>query len=294
MKINKPWLLAGAAGLALALGLYVFSGFLTGPRLPPDWRWDSDFVGIATSPDPRTGTFPRRDTPSRYERRVAVTATARDGTALRVRDAYMVRDPATQRKIYEYIYEADVDPQTGINLNPESGGDYFVFPRNVQPRTYTLRNAYLKGIPAAFQREEEVEGLRTYVFSYKGRGEYTESYAGTADYPGVAVAPGREIRCKDDQFAFRVWVEPVTGEIVKVAESCFSGDYVHDKKSGRALEPVLIWSGDTVGQDVIRRAARIQDERSRILLFTRYLPLALLLLGLGCIAAGLGLRTRRR
>ena len=51
---------------------------------------------------------------------------------------------------------------------------------------------------------------------------------------------------------YSVWVEPVTGEIMKVRESCSSGDYLYDKNSGRAIEPVLIWSGDTVGQNVAR------------------------------------------
>lgn len=191
MKIKTPWLLAGAACLALALVLYSFSGFLTGPRLPPDWRWESDFVGIATSPDPKTKTFPKRDTPSIYERHVAVVRPAHDGKAVRVRDAYVTRDPATRLKTYEYIYEADVDPQTGVNLNAESHGDWFVFPRNVQPRMYSLRNTYLKGIPAQYQRAEEVEGVPTYVFSYKGSGEYTEFYPGTRIIPGLRSHPAR-------------------------------------------------------------------------------------------------------
>jgi predicted signal transduction protein with EAL and GGDEF domain len=122
MKIKTPWLLASAACLALALVLYIFSGFLTGPRLPPDWRWESDFVGVATNPDPKTKTFPKRDTPSLYERRVAVVGTARDGKAVRVRDAYVVHDPATRQKTYEYIesYAGTADyPGIAESLNRE-------------------------------------------------------------------------------------------------------------------------------------------------------------------------------
>ena len=71
--------------------------------------------------------FPKRDTPSLYERRVAVVGTAHDGKAVRVRDAYVVHDLATRQETYEYIYQAEVDPHTGVNLNVESRGDLVRF-----------------------------------------------------------------------------------------------------------------------------------------------------------------------
>lgn len=294
IKIRNPWLLTGAACLALAPVLYLASGYLAGPRLPADWRWESDFVGIGTNADPATKAFPKRDTPALYERRLAVVGTPQDGKTVRMRDSYVTRNPATGDKIYEYIYEADVDPHTGANLNAESRGDAFVFPRHVQKRPYSLRHSYLKGIPVQYRGEEELEGMSTYVFAYEGRGEYTESYAGTAEFPGVSVAPGQEIRCAEDQFQFSVWVEPVTGEALKVQESCTSGDFIYDKNTGRAIEPIMLWSGESVGQDVIKRVAGIQQERFRILLYTRYLPLATLLLGLACLTAAWRTQARGR
>lgn len=110
------------------------------------------------------------------------------------------------------MYRAQVDPQTGAHLQKEYLGDYYIFPRFVEKKTYKFRNNYVKGVPLEFKREEEVAGVQTYLFAYQGYGEYTESYAGTDEYPGIKIPPGQEIRCDDDQFSFKAWVEPVTGE----------------------------------------------------------------------------------
>jgi hypothetical protein len=257
-------------------------------RLPPGWSWTSVFVGFMTYADPQTGQLPARDVTTIYERRMAISSEADRPRAVSLEDVFVGWDPKTRQKVWEYITHAVVDPATGAHLQEEYAGDIYVFPRMVEKRVYRFRNNYVKGVPLAFQREEEVEGVLTYLFAYKGRGEYTESYAGTADYPGVRVAPGQEIKCADDQFVFKAWVEPVTGELLKLEESCYSGDYVYDIATGEQLAAIERWAGITGGDDVVRRADHIRRERTKYLLAARYFPAALLLAGLvccGCAAA---------
>jgi hypothetical protein len=132
-----------------------------------------------------------------------------------------------------------------------------------------------------------------FLFTYRGRGEYTESYSGTAEYEGTKVPPGHEIKCADDQFEFFLWAEPITGETVKIKESCHSGDYVYEVATGRAVEPVLRWAAETAGIDVVRRAEAIRDRIIEVRL-ARYMPLALAGLGLLCAAfTVLRFRSRR-
>jgi hypothetical protein len=203
-----------------------------------------------------------------------------------------VLEPRTGDIVWEYVAEFEVDPATGRHVKPEYRNQYIVLPANLKPETYSLRTNYVEGIPLKFLRRDRIEGLEVFLFAYKGRGEYTESYAGTEEYEGIKLPPGHEIKCADDQFEFLLWAEPTTGETVKIKESCHSGDYVYDIVTGRSVEPVVRWAAETAGQDVVQRSEAI---RARIteLAVARYLPLALAGLGLLCAAAVLRIRSRR-
>ena len=209
------------------IGLAAVWRFGVAPRLtqrvPPGWSWSSNFIGTTSYADPQTGELPEKATVATYERRMYLASEAGRPRAVTVEDSYITFDPKTRQKLWEYNYRAEVDPQTGAHVRPEYQGEVYVFPRNVEKTTYKFRNNYIKGVPLSFQREEEVEGVNTYLFAYKGRGEYTESYAGTKDFPGYKAEPGQELRCANDQFTVKVWVEPVTGEILKFDERCPSG-----------------------------------------------------------------------
>lgn len=289
--MRSRWLLALGLCLLAAAGLCY--GLLV-PRLcqriPPGWKWEARFVGSTSYPDEKTGQFPEKDSLSIYERSIEVVDDSLRPAAVVLEDRYTIYERATRKVIWEYIVRETVDPQTGAYPQPEYQGDVALFPRNTQQQIYSLRFNYLKGVPMRFEEEERVEGLDTYVFAYKGRGEYTESYAGTPAYPGVKVEPGQEIKCADDQFSIRVWVEPVTGEIVQMHERAPSGDWIYDIASGARIAPVLRWGGSTAGDDVVRRAEWIAAERTRLLWWCNYLPA--LLGGTGLLCALLALRRR--
>jgi len=262
-------------------------------RIPPGWSWSAHFTSESISADPQTGTFPSEMAVSLANRSIGISSEERRPASVAVTESYVLTDPATDELVWRYDTTAEVDPMTGRRIEPEFAQDYALFPRNVEKRTYNLRSNYLEGVPLAFEREEEVAGLATYLFSYRGRGEYTESYAGTADYPGVAVEPTQEIACADDQFVYRAWVEPLTGEVVKVEDSCRSGDWIFDIATRTPVAPLMRWANETLGDDVIRRADVIREERLKLLLVSRIVPLALLLAGIAGIAWALAGRKAR-
>lgn len=283
-------------GLALIAGAGVWRVWYSGrvdERLPSGARWSVEFVGATALPDPETGAFPPRDTAMIYTRSIRIVDESRRPREVTVEDAYRIADPVTGAPSWEYISLERVDPATGERLEPEYRGQCAVFPRWVERRDFVLSANYMKAVPVRYTGEEDVEHLRTYVFSYRGPAEYTESYAGSPSYPGVPVEPGQEIRCADDQYALRLWVEPVTGEIVKLQESCAPGDFIVDRATGARIAPVLRWSGQTAGDDVEARAASIAAERSRILWLRRYGPLTAALAGIGFLALSFVPRRQR-
>ena len=257
-------------------------------RLAPGWNASSDYVGTMTYADPRSGRLPDRDPVSKYERSQRVSPDSGRPGSMVLEDRLLIRDIETGKTTWEYTTWNVVDPGTGGLQAGAYRGDIAVFPRNVQRTRYRLRANYVKGLPLNFERVESLDGLPTYVFAYRGRGEYTESYAGSGEYPGITPPPGDEIRCADDQFYYRVWVEPITGEQVKLEEGCLSGDYYYNVATGHRAGAVARWNGVTAGDALIERIAEVRSLRSQYLWFTRYVPGALV--GLGVALLGFGLR----
>jgi len=271
--------------LAVVWKFWLCPGLLQ--RIPAGWQWQANFIGIQAVPEKAGGQFFTKESTSIYLRKAAVVADRQRPASVLIEDRFTILNPADKKVVWEYVYQADVASRTGRHLKPEWQDDYYLFPRFIEKKSYRLRNNYLRGVPLAYQKEEMVEGLTTYLFAYKGRGEYTQSYAGSTEYPGIRVEPGQEISCADDQFLFKVWVEPVPGEIIKLQESCLSGDYIHDIGTGKPLAPVLRWSGMTAGDDVAHRAEKVRGERLRLLLIGTWLPLALLTCGLVLLGWGI-------
>jgi len=262
-------------------------------RLPRGWNWRSKLIGIATPPDGATGKFPRKDTTVLFEREVRLMDESRRPEAVTIEDRYTVIDHDTGQIVWENIYRAQIDPRTGAYAQADCRNDYYVFPRHTEPRAYVFRTNDARGIVLQFEREETLEDVFTYLFVYKGRADYGNAYDGSANYPGVKAAPGQEILCADEQFVYRLWVEPMSGEILKLEESCLSGDYLYDLATGKQIAPVLRWAGVTAGDTVVQRAGFIRGEKTRLILITRAVPAGLLLTGIFCLAVGLMWRQGR-
>ncbi|MGB7441683.1 MAG: porin PorA family protein [Coleofasciculaceae cyanobacterium] len=256
-------------------------------RIPPEWSWESNFMGSGSYTDPETGEFPEKDIPKTYEVKIRVASEQKRPRSVILEDTTTTQDINTGQVTWEYTYSAAVNPQTGMHLQEEFQGDYYVFPRNVEKKTYRLRFSTVKGIPLKFQEETELEGLPIYLFSYRGSIEYTESYAAREEFEGLFIEAGQEIRCADEQMIVKMWIEPVTGETVKMETSCYSGDYVYEGTTGKKLYPVARWGGVNSGDDVLRIVELVSQQRRQHLWMSQYLPCLLLLTGLTIVIWGL-------
>lgn len=280
-----------AAGVVLT-GFALLWHFLLAPhwtqRIPPGWRWQTNFIGSQGITDEKTGKMPDQDMTILYSRESRIIDENKRPSAVVIDDTYITKDAMTNQKTYEYTIRYPLNPRTGEHLTPEFKGDYAIFPRNLEKKGYRYRASYIvNGIPLSWQKEDSFDGLKVWLFSYKGPIEYTVTYAGTAEYPGVKVAAGQEIKCSDDQFMFKAWVEPVTGEIARLEESCYSGDYIFDKATGRKITAIMRWGGETAGDDDMLRIELIRRQRTKLLWMSRYIPLLLFGSGLACVGIGM-------
>jgi hypothetical protein len=244
-------------------------------RLSRGWSQSVRFAGVQTNAASGSDTLPTRDVLGLYDRSITIASDSGRPDSVLLREALTIRDPVTRQTTFRYVTEALVDPRTGAHLDPRYRGDIAVFPRQVEKQVYRLRANYVNGVPLAFESEDDVAGLPTYRFSYHGRGEYPQAFAGTPDSPGITLKAGQRLLCADDQFYLRIWVEPLTGERVKVEEGCPSGDFVYDD-SGRVVSAVDRWQGASSGTGLLTRVEQVHVERIRYVVAARVVPLLLI------------------
>ena len=254
-------------------------------RVPRNAVFTSQYVGTNTSADPRTGIVPVHDALSNYERIVVVKDAADWPRSLILEDKLSARNIETGMVDFEYIASEQIDPETGALAEGPHKGEIVLFPRNVQQRNYTMRSNYIPGLLLKFSGVREIGGLETYLFSYKGPIEYAAIYAGTAETPGIKLLPGQDIRCADDNFYYRTWVEPRTGTQVQVEEGCLSGDFVYDKATGNKVSAIDRWNGVSAGSNLSSGITEIYNAR-RVYLSALYLPGILLMGSLAVLAIG--------
>lgn len=287
---NKKLLTVGAVliGAGICYGLFI-APFWT-QRMPPGWTHQMKYVGVQTNAEPGASVIPGTDVLSEYTRTVRLISERGRPDSVAVEDRYVIREIANGRLQYDFVQHFQVDPRTGAHV--DHPGEIFLFPRNVEKKTYRFRANYLNGIPLRFIGEEIIEGLRTYNFGYNGRGEYTQFHEGIIDGKRITIPRGIEVRCADDLFRFRVWVEPTTGSMVRIEESCLSGDYAYRIGSNQPLYAVDRFAAVTDGHDVEVLVDLARVTRLKLILLGD-VPVYLLV-GLGCVWILRGFRGWRR
>ncbi|MBU9762471.1 DUF3068 domain-containing protein [Mycobacterium sp. TNTM28] len=195
----------------------------------------------------------------------------------------------------------DEKPPTNIAL-PHEGLTYR-FPFDTEKKTYPMFDAIAqKAFDANYDGEEDVNGLTTYRFiqnvGYDSDGKLAEpvkysslyeddadsSVTASAEMWGVPGEPDERITMDRFYAAQRTfWVDPVSGTIVKAQDHGYQY-YARD-----ALKPEVTYVDYKVTyneETVESQVAAAQDERDRVALWTRVLPITFTALGLLALVGG--------
>jgi hypothetical protein len=283
--MRRSYLLAAMALAAFAAVWHFSLSSRWTMRVRRDAVITTHYVGTQTNADPRTGIVPVHDALSTYEHIVVVKNAADWPRSLILEDKYSARNIETGMVGYEYVTTEQINPETGALAEGPHKGEIVLFPRNVQQRNYTMRSNYIPGLLLKFSGVREIGGLETYLFSYKGPIEYAAAYVGTSETPGIKLLTGQDIRCADDNFYYRTWVEPRTGLQVQVEEGCLSGDFVYDKVTGNKVSAIDRWNGVSARSNLSSGITEIYNAR-RVYLSALYLPGILLIGSLAVLAIG--------
>lgn len=237
----------------LAIACIISGGFyatVIAPRLtirvPDDWSFEAEYLGDLVYIDPDQ-EVPPKPLVNVYSRSMRVVEWNRKQAV--IEDIFETRDILTGAITWSTKLYFNVDPATGAILSypghPEATGAQYLMPRRTRKTSYPLFN-YTLGLQALeFVREETINGLDVYVFSYRGMVDFTE-LTKMAEMPGGLGTASESIRIRSFDYYSEMWIEPRSGEIVHMAD-IDPGDYLVDAKSDKPLQLASIWSGSTTG-----------------------------------------------
>ncbi len=194
------------------------------------------------------------------------------------------------------------EPPTNIAL-PHEGLSYR-FPFDTEKKTYPYFDPIAqKAYDANYDGEEDVNGLTTYKFTqnvgFDGDGElvdpipYASLYDDEADSRATAPARLWGIEAEDPEEPITMtryyaaqrtfWVDPVSGTIVKQTDR---GYHYYARE---ALEPEVTfvdYSVTTNEESIESQVSAARDERDRVALWGRILPITFTALGLIALVGG--------
>ena len=162
------------------------------------------------------------------------------------------------------VFKADVthnvDRKTKKHLDMENQGSYFRFPSHVEERNYMLKDELFFSVgEMVFAGVDTVEGLNVFIFNYTIPPVDISQIAYTA-------SPYLDNGNIYSTLEGVLWVEPVTGKIVKRIhnwEDCYF-ETMNCVNIGKTF-----YSDDTIAKQV--RIA--QNEKQQIILVDRWIPI---------------------
>jgi hypothetical protein len=161
--------------------------------------------------------------------------------------------------------------------NQDITGSYFLFPRTLQKSSYEIWPiGYNDSFKAEFDGVSEILGLLVYNYSFNDQLiDETESYEWLDLIPDNYHAKSI--------VSVKFSVEPVTGFIVKY-DGMGRSFYTH-KISGAKVQDFYAWQ-DKFNDDTIANQVRIaQNEKQKIILYERFVPVLLGLVSLAFLVA---------
>jgi hypothetical protein len=183
-----------------------------------------------------------------------------------------------EKKIWEVKKEYEIDRLTrNVISNQYTGDSYFHFPPKLKKQKYTVWfSQYLYPIELTFKGINNIQGLEVYHFEAKNF-----VFDDTEGFEWMDIVP--EVYNILSEGTINVWVEPITGFILD-----FKGGgvaFYADKQTDEKIQDMQTWSNKYSKDSIDDQVRLAQNEKQRIILIERIIPILLALIGLALILA---------
>ncbi|MEV6493900.1 DUF3068 domain-containing protein [Actinoplanes sp. NPDC051633] len=156
-------------------------------------------------------------------------------------------------------------------------GQIYKFPFGTERRTYDIFDRdILTTKPASFVRTEEIQGLETYQFTQEIRDGRQQLPTDRMQVLLSQLTPGAQSGEVVYNNIRTVWVEPTTGQYIKVQEKQNKVLKADNGQSVTILDATFTYTDDTI----TKSADTAKSNRQRLNLVTLWAPIGLAVLGL--------------
>jgi hypothetical protein len=179
--------------------------------------------------------------------------------------------------LFEITKKYDVDVDTRRIILGDTRLGYLIPPAHLEKKNYNIQDpTNMVDVDFDFEREENVNGLEVYYFKGNNKGQNS-----TDGYAFLELVP--EVYNSVDDIVNEIWVEPVTGTVVNFKQAGKS--YYMDKLTGNRIHNFTNYTNE-YSDDTITNQVRIaQNEKQKIQLFERWIPILLGLISLAFLIA---------
>ncbi len=269
--------------LPLALGLWLLAAvtrFWIAPqweRLPSDYAVEISYLARCRYRGTPDGPWQKFDLIARRVDQTLVIAAD---------DAIVQGDIHWTTEAGEVTYESagiyGIDSRTRTNLpgygNVQRAGQ-FLFPPHVRRTNYRIWDPFYTGPrTATFVEATTLNGILVYVFDCRAK-----DIDDTAGYSFLADVPERYHAYSAG--GGKMWVEPVSGVVLDMEDAGKS--YFGEPMTAKPVSDFYFWDARYTPQTKAAQMSHALTARLHIRILEFWLPVALLLGGLGCLVLGL-------
>jgi hypothetical protein len=199
---------------------------------------------------------------------------------LSIKNIFDVRKVSGE-KIFAVERLYGVDSKTGkhvSNYGDKNRSGYLFAPRGLkgQPYTYWHIN-YDNPANLVFRQEETVKGLKVHRYEANFKADQTDSLG---HLPGVPDERGVDLDVN-----LQVWVEPISGHMVKYEDNTIA--FYYDKKTGERIHPWNKFTNTYTNDSIERQVKNAQNQIQKIQLIKTLIPILIGLVGLASLIGGL-------
>jgi hypothetical protein len=248
-------------------------------KLPGDYEREFDLIGTE-KPNYEVGGNSEE---SLIYTGIKNTKWASSGDNVVAAELFFKAETISGDPLFEIAETYNVDAKTRQIISEDNRLIYLIPPTHLDNKSYTILDpTNLIDIDFDFERVESVNGLAVYYFKGNNLGQDS-----TDGYTFLELVP--EVYNSIDDIFNELWIEPVSGTIVNFKQSGESNYF--DKLTNKRIHTFTKYT-NKFSDDTIANQVRIaQNEKQRIILFERWIPI---LLGLVALAFLIALFASRR